>query len=153
MYTESLGQQVSEERIVFGLIADRPSNHTLSELVNTYQYSSYDVSTIAREVMKYNCTCTCTLHIFMCTYNPFLFFLNLPPPILSLPPLPQLSLSDKDEVTPVTLLSNSVLHLIGPARCIGAVVCGYSGIRTFEPQVIKHRLYCTPFSLSLLASS
>ncbi|XP_019848853.1 PREDICTED: WD repeat and FYVE domain-containing protein 3-like isoform X2 [Amphimedon queenslandica] len=100
MYTESLGQQVSEERIVFGLIADRPSNHTLSELVNTYQYSGYDVSTIARE----------------------------------------LSLSDKDEVTPVTLLSNSVLHLIGPARCIGAVVCGYSGIRTFEPQPLRNLL-------------
>ena len=53
MYTESLGQQVSEERIVFGLIADRPSNHTLSELINTYQYSGYDVSTIAREVIEY----------------------------------------------------------------------------------------------------
>ena len=61
MYSESLGQQVQEERIVFGLIADRTANHTLTELVNTYQYSSYDVSTIAREVSVF--TSTTTVHV------------------------------------------------------------------------------------------
>ena len=46
-------------------------------------------------------------------------------------------------MTPVTLVSNSVLHLSGPARSVGAVVCGYSGIRTFEPQVhtVLHYMY------------
>ena len=41
---------MSEEKIVFGLVADRPSNHTLSELVNKYAYSHYDTATIGREV-------------------------------------------------------------------------------------------------------
>ena len=62
MYSESLGQQVQEERIVFGLIADRTANHTLTELVNTYQYSSYDVSTIAREVSVFISTTTVCVH-------------------------------------------------------------------------------------------
>lgn len=51
--TESLGQQVPEERIVFGLIADCSNNYTLSELLDKYQYSPYDVATIAREVCIY----------------------------------------------------------------------------------------------------
>ena len=65
MYSESLGQQVQEERIVFGLIADRTANHTLTELVNTYQYSSYDVSTIAREVSAY--LQVPPLYMYVCT--------------------------------------------------------------------------------------
>ena len=48
--TESVGQLVPEERIVFGLRADCSSNHTLFELVNNYQYSTFDSGTIAREV-------------------------------------------------------------------------------------------------------
>ena len=59
----------------------------------------------------------------------------------------QLSLTDQDEVTPITLLSNGVLHLSGPARSVGAIVCGYSGIRTFEPQV-RH-VCCIHLPLSL----
>ena len=48
----------------------------------------------------------------------------------------QLSLKEDDDVTPVTLLHNVVGHLYGPSRPLGAVMCGYSGIRTFEPQVM-----------------
>ena len=48
----------------------------------------------------------------------------------------QLSLKEDDDVTPVTLLHNMVGHLYGPSRPLGAVMCGYSGIRTFEPQVM-----------------
>ena len=51
MYTESMGQQVLEEKIVFGLVADKPAYHTLLELLETYQYSYYDIATIAREVL------------------------------------------------------------------------------------------------------
>ena len=47
----------------------------------------------------------------------------------------QLSLKDNDDVTPVILLPNTAHHLYGPSRTLGAVICGYSGIRTFEPQV------------------
>ena len=47
-----MGQLVSEERIVFGLVADGPSNYSLNDLVETYQYSYYDIATIAREVWK-----------------------------------------------------------------------------------------------------
>ena len=58
-----------------------------------------------------------------------LFLLNTRHPLL------QLSLKEDDDVTPVTLLHNVVGHLYGPSRPLGAVMCGYSGIRTFEPQV------------------
>ena len=47
----------------------------------------------------------------------------------------QLQLADNDDATPVNLISNSALHLSGPARTVGGVVCGFTGIRTFEPQV------------------
>jgi len=49
--------------------------------------------------------------------------------------LSQLSLKDDDDVTPVILLPNTAHHLYGASRTLGAVMCGYSGIRTFEPQV------------------
>ena len=44
-------------------------------------------------------------------------------------------LRDDDDVTPVILLPNMAHHLYGPSRPLGAVMCGYSGVRTFEPQV------------------
>ena len=47
----------------------------------------------------------------------------------------QLSLAEQDNVTPITLLHNSAAHLLGPSRSLGAIMCGYSGIRLFEPQV------------------
>lgn len=68
--TETLGQQVSEEKIVFGLLADCSNNYTLSELLDNYHYSAYDIATIAREVRH---THTCT-H-FLCSYTK-LCFLN-----------------------------------------------------------------------------
>ena len=40
-----------------------------------------------------------------------------------------------------------MLHLSGPARSVGAIVCGYSGIRTFEPQVLQHGGLFTNHSL------
>jgi len=60
----------------------------------------------------------------------------------------QLSLKDEDDVTPVTLLHNMVGHLYGPSRPLGAVVCGYSGIRTFEPQVTVSRPYAIDVTIS-----
>jgi hypothetical protein len=47
----------------------------------------------------------------------------------------QLSLTEQDNITPITLLHNSAAHLLGPSRTLGAIMCGYSGIRFFEPQV------------------
>ena len=56
----------------------------------------------------------------------------------------QLSLKEDDDVTPVTLLHNVVGHLYGPSRPLGAVMCGYSGIRMFEPQVwLLSSVLCT----------
>ena len=72
------------------------------------------------------CMCVC-MRVFICAYH-LLFFLYLP--LLS-----QLSLREDDDVFPVTLLLNSAFHLFGPSRGLGAILCGYSGIRTFKPQV------------------
>jgi hypothetical protein len=47
----------------------------------------------------------------------------------------ELLLGESDDATPVQLLHNTSFHLFGPARSLGAVVCGYSGIRSFQPQV------------------
>ena len=35
---------------MFGLVTERPSNFLLSDLLDKYQYSPYDISTIAKEV-------------------------------------------------------------------------------------------------------
>ena len=45
--------------------------------------------------------------------------------------LSQLSLKDDDDVTTVILLPNTAHHLYEPSYPLGAVMCGYSGIRTF----------------------
>ena len=37
-----------------------------------------------------------------------------------------------DEVTPLTILSNTALHLGGPPRTGGAVMIGHSGICLYE---------------------
>ena len=52
----------------------------------------------------------------------------------------QLSLTELDNITPITLLHNSAAHLLGPSRTLGAIMCGYSGIRFFEPQV-RYKYY------------
>lgn len=52
----------------------------------------------------------------------------------------QLSLTEHDDVTPVTLLHNTAVHLYGASRTLGAVICGYSGIRFFQPQPLRSLL-------------
>ena len=43
---------------------------------------------------------------------------------------------------PVTLLSNTVVHLLGPARPYGAALVGRAGVRTFEPRPVSKMLNC-----------
>jgi len=54
----------------------------------------------------------------------------------------QLNISSNESVTPIRILSNTATQLSGPARCVGGVIIGYMGVRTFEPtpitQTIEH---------------
>ncbi len=45
----------------------------------------------------------------------------------------QTSINEDDRFTPLSIIYNSALYFQGPARSIGAVLVGSTGIRTFCP--------------------
>ncbi|XP_064458168.1 WD repeat and FYVE domain-containing protein 3-like isoform X2 [Ornithodoros turicata] len=47
-----------------------------------------------------------------------------------------LGMSSHENATPIRILHNSAAHLSGPARCIGGVLIGYLGARTFIPRPV-----------------
>ncbi|VEL21903.1 unnamed protein product [Protopolystoma xenopodis] len=49
-------------------------------------------------------------------------------------PTNQLHMSARENATPIRLLHNAAAHLSGPARCLGAVLVGYQGVRAFTPR-------------------
>ncbi|OXA60252.1 WD repeat and FYVE domain-containing protein 3 [Folsomia candida] len=48
----------------------------------------------------------------------------------------QLGLSSHENATPISILHNSAVHLMGPSRCLGGVVIGYLGVRIFHPEPV-----------------
>ncbi|XP_046865023.1 WD repeat and FYVE domain-containing protein 3-like isoform X2 [Xenia sp. Carnegie-2017] len=48
----------------------------------------------------------------------------------------KLGLSKKDNSTPFRLFHNTASHLQGPSRCLGGVIVGISGVRTFVPRPV-----------------
>ncbi|CAN8019431.1 unnamed protein product, partial [Ixodes persulcatus] len=47
-----------------------------------------------------------------------------------------LGMSSHENATPIRILHNSAAHLAGPARCLGGVLIGYLGARTFIPRPV-----------------
>nr|XP_037269371.1 WD repeat and FYVE domain-containing protein 3-like isoform X4 [Rhipicephalus microplus] len=47
-----------------------------------------------------------------------------------------LGMSSHENATPIRILHNSAAHLSGPARCLGGVLIGYLGARTFIPRPV-----------------
>ncbi|KAM7304286.1 WD repeat and FYVE domain-containing protein 3, partial [Ixodes scapularis] len=45
-------------------------------------------------------------------------------------------MSSHENATPIRILHNSAAHLAGPARCLGGVLIGYLGARTFIPRPV-----------------
>ncbi len=104
-----------------------------------WHYASSSIIIIVNRVLVselfYNLDSIIQLHGTLCVcFRHTVYILQLIEPWATLFSL-QLSLSDSDDVTPVAFLSNTSSHLYGPSRTLGAVMCGYSGIRSFEPQV------------------
>ncbi|XP_052816149.1 WD repeat and FYVE domain-containing protein 3-like isoform X4 [Mya arenaria] len=52
----------------------------------------------------------------------------------------QLAMSSHDNATPIRVLHNSAGHLGGYARCLGAILMGYLGVRTFCPMPVAKML-------------
>ncbi|KAL4240237.1 WD repeat and FYVE domain-containing protein 3 [Mactra antiquata] len=52
----------------------------------------------------------------------------------------QLAMSSHDNATPIRVLHNSAAHLGGYARCLGAILMGYLGVRTFCPMPVAKML-------------
>jgi hypothetical protein len=106
---------VAEDKIMFGLNALAVSQLTLAKIRKLYSKS--DAKAIAKQVFF-------KIYLINSRTN-FIILIDL-----------KLGLSSHENATPISIMHNSSVHLIGPGRCLGGVAIGYLGVRIFHPQPV-----------------